>query len=370
MGTSGRLPACTHDPAHRFFACMVDVINTAWVSVFSPMSTVRLDRGSEFLSKKFVTQMSQNGTKIVFTMTGAARALYAERLNRNIKQVLRAVLATCTSQQGWCEVLPYVTASLNTTVNSATGFSAYRLVFGKNATTPLDRLVCVPMKCPTRKQEIQEDPHDQLLVNASHRQEIIDKLEDKERLYSLTEVEKAKARFLRFAQLRENRLAMIARSAENYSAHYHPMFPLQDSDIGRYVYVFTDKIPRGKSQSLTTKWIGPCELLAVISPILCVITTKYRMDNFGKAEQKKAVTIDRIYPFHSDHITVCAGDAADPNDLVTTLNMDDYAPDKEEEGKLMQEEESNGGNEGNEGNDDSKREKFTNDLAEIGHVQS
>merc|ERR1712016_480348 len=74
-----------------------------------------------------------------------------------------------------------------------------------------------------------------------------------------------------------------------------------------------------------------------------VITTKYRMDKFGKAEQKKAVTIDRIYPFHSDHITVCAGDAADPNDLVTTLNMDDYAPDKEEEDKLMQEEESNEG---------------------------
>ena len=34
----------------------------------------------------------------------------------------------------------------------------------------------------------------------------------------------------------------------------------------------------------------------------------------------------------------------------------------------MQEEESNEGNEGNEGNDDSKREKLTNDLAEIGHV--
>ena len=164
--------------------------------------------------------MHQNGTKIIFTMTGAARALYAERLNRNIKQILRAVLATCTTQSGWCEALPYVTASLNTTVNSATGFSAYRLVFGKNATTPLNRLVCVPRKCSTRKQEIQEDPLDQLLVHASSRQEVIDKLEDKERLYGLTEVEKAKARFLRFAQLRENRLAMIARSAENYSNNY------------------------------------------------------------------------------------------------------------------------------------------------------
>merc|ERR1712211_84595 len=109
--------------------------------------------------------------------------------------------------------LPYVTASLNTTVNSATGFSAYRLVFGKNATTPLDRFVCVPRKCLTRKQENDEDPLEPLLVHAARRQEAIDKLEDKERLYSLTEVDKAKARFLRFAQLRENRLAMVAMTS-------------------------------------------------------------------------------------------------------------------------------------------------------------
>ena len=94
-------------------------------------------------------------------------------------------------------------------------------------------------------------------------------------------------------------------------------------------------------------------------PILGVITTKYRMDKFDKPEQKKAVTIDRIYPFHSDHITVCAGDAANPDDLVTTLNMNDYAPDKEEEIKLVEEEG---------GNDDDNKEKLTNDLAEIGHV--
>ena len=46
--------------------------------------------------------------------------------------------------------------------------------------------------------------------------------------------------------------------------------------------------------------------------------------------------------FHSDHITVCAGDAANPDDLVTTLNMNDYTPDK--------------------------KEKLTNDMAKIGHV--
>merc|ERR1712218_444394 len=40
----------------------------------------------------------------------------------------------------------------------------------------------------------------------------------------------------------------------------------------------------------------------------------------------------------------------------------------QEEDREFKKEESNEGNEGNKGNDDSKREKLTNDLAEIGHV--
>ena len=109
--TSGRLPACTYEPPHHFISVVVDlatgfcstapmidkrsatmvqnqVFNTSWTSIFQQPSTVRLDRGSEYLSKKFVTLMHEHGTKIVFTMAGAARALYAERLNRNIKQIL------------------------------------------------------------------------------------------------------------------------------------------------------------------------------------------------------------------------------------------------------------------------------------------
>ena len=99
--------------------------------------------------------------------------------------------------------------------------------------------------------------------------------------------------------------------------------------------------------------------MSVISPILGVITTKYRMDKFNMPEEKKAITIDRIYPFHSDHNTVCGGDAASPDDLVTTLNMNDYAPDKEDETNLMEDKGDS---------DDDKQEKLTNDLAEIGQV--
>ena len=66
--TSGRLPACNHNPPHRFISVVVDlatgfcstapmtdkrsatmaqVFNTSWVSIFSQPAIVRLDRGSE-----------------------------------------------------------------------------------------------------------------------------------------------------------------------------------------------------------------------------------------------------------------------------------------------------------------------------------
>merc|ERR1711978_268682 len=70
------------------------------------------------------------------------------------------------------------------------------------------------------------------------------------------------------------------------------------------------------------------------------------------------ITIDRIYPFHHSHDTLCASDTADPNDLVTTLNMNDYAPGKDEE-HLVDDKDDGG---------DDKQERLTNDLAEINQV--
>ena len=68
------------------------------------MTIARLDRGSEYLSKKFVTLMHANGTQIIYTVAGAARAL------GKVNAEGRAVLATCSDQAGWCESLPGLAA--------------------------------------------------------------------------------------------------------------------------------------------------------------------------------------------------------------------------------------------------------------------
>ena len=346
--TSGRLPTCSHNPPHRYFALMVDcatgfvvtmpmsdktggsmvhTFNQAWTSTFHAPSFLRLDRGSEFMNKKFLSMLKANGTQVVFTMTGAARALYAERMNRNVKQTLRAVLSTCQNQSGWCEALPYVTASLNTSVNKSSGFSAYKLVFGKSASTPLDNIICAPHKRSNTRPMLMQDPSDALCQHIVSRNEDLKPLQDRQFFDSSDEIEKAKARSLMFHKLRENRIQSLARTADVYSQYSHPLFPLRQSqDANRLVYVFSDRIPKGKSQSLTSKWLGPAKIISVISNILAVVQTQYRQEKFGQPEKTQACTIDRLYPFHSSHATLCDADAAEEENLVSTQHKADYQP--------------------------------------------
>ena len=387
--TSGRLPACNHSPPHRYFALMVDcatgfvatmsmsdktggsmvyTFNQAWTSIFHAPSFLRLDRGSEFMNKKFLSMLEANGTQVVFTMAGAARALYAERMNRNVKQTLRAVLSTCQDQSGWCEALPYVTGSLNTSVNKSTGFSAYKLVFGKNASTPLDNIICAPQKRNSSRPMLMQDPSDALCQHAVNRNEELKRLQERHFFDGADEIEKAKARSLMFNQLRENRIQSLARTADVYTHNSHPLFPLRQSqDENRLVYVFSDRIPKGKSQSLTSRWLGPAKIISVISNILAIVQTQYREEKFGQPEKTQACTIDRLYPFHSSHAILCDADAGDERSLVSTQNNDDYRP-KDDEASVTTDE--NDGDAGNLGDPTEMEylEELANDLADIGHV--
>ena len=380
--TSGRLPACRHNPPHRYFALMVDsatgfvvtkpmvdktagsmvhVFTQGWLASFHAPTVVRLDRGSEFVNKAFLSMLESSGIQPVFTMVGAARALYAERKNRDVKQTLRAVLSTCQDQAGWCTALPYITASLNATLNKNSGFSAYKLVFGKDPSTPLSNLICVPKKAKGKPIALQ-DPGDALLQHAATREKDLDRLKNQESFDPQDEVDKSKARIIMFSKLRDNRILSLSRSADCYSNHTHPLFPLRNSeDKGKLVYIFTDRVPRGKSQSLTSKWVGPAKIDLVISNILAVVTTMYRQQRFGRPETTQAYTIDRLYPFHSDHKILCSADSQNPQDLVSTVNVADYQPN---EGEMNLPEE----NTEEDDEDDNNVEILTNDFAEAAHA--
>ena len=174
----------------------------------------------------------------------------------------------------------------NAAINQGSGFSAYRLVFGKDASTPLSNLICMPKEKAEKKQISVQDPSNPLFQHAANRQSDLRPLQSKEFFDKADEIDKAKARTIMFAQLRENRILSLARSADNYSNNAHPMFPLKnEQDRGKLVYIFSDRIPKGKSQSLTSKWLGPARIDSVVSNILAIVTTQYREQRFGKPEK-------------------------------------------------------------------------------------
>ena len=350
--TSGRLVTCNCGESHSSFAIFVDAATSfcvaaplrskraenlkqafknSWVQYFNLPKMCQFDRGGEFYNKTLLSYLEANGTSYAFTPTASGRSNYSERKNLDIKRTARAVLSTMDSQAEWCSVLPEIICSLNSTICSSTGFSAQRLVYAHEAGAPLDKLVGRPHYEGQVEGEVRvQEPSTFGDFKAERARELAN-LADRECKYQLSETDKARARYLRFAALRENRLIALSRSAERYAGNSHPLFPLRESDVGKSVYFYKSRTPHGKSKSLTQKWVGPCSLVKILSPILAEIKTQYREICMNKRELFFSTAIDNLFPFPSSHNPV--SDCDDPRiDLLESvidnslcdINLPDY----------------------------------------------
>ena len=65
-----------------------------------------------------------------------------ERANQSIGKVLRALIeAHHDGTTNWDKYINHAVFAINTTINEATGFSPYELVYGRQASYPIDRLL-------------------------------------------------------------------------------------------------------------------------------------------------------------------------------------------------------------------------------------
>ena len=318
---SGVLPTCNCGENHTSFVIFVDAATSfcaalplrskkadnlknafkvGWQQHYNLPKTTKFDRGGEFLNKTMISFLEANAGSYTFTPTASARSNYAERKNLCIKRTIRAVLSTMSSQSYWCTVLPDVIRSLNATVSSATGFSPQRLVFGHETPAPLDRLIGKPFYSKEVERIRQEDPS-LLSQFKKQRTEELAGLADRENKNQLSEADKARARCLRFAVVRENRLIALSRASERYSGNSNCLFPLKESDEGKAVYFYKSRVPRGKSKSLTQRWVGPNFIVKVLSPVLAELKSGYREICMGKREEYFTTAIDNLYPFPPSH---------------------------------------------------------------------
>ncbi|WP_253302469.1 reverse transcriptase domain-containing protein [Wolbachia endosymbiont of Psylliodes chrysocephala] len=94
------------------------------------------DRGTCYTSSKYLEYCKSLGVKTVHNATATPRANgQAERYNRTI---LAAITASTDDEEKWDQIVPKIRWGLNTTVNKATGYSAYKLLLGYEPRSTFD----------------------------------------------------------------------------------------------------------------------------------------------------------------------------------------------------------------------------------------
>ena len=94
------------------------------------------DKGSAFISKKFVDFTKKVGIKTVYNATATPRANgQVERYNSTI---LNTLTASLRDEERWDEMVSQTRYAMNSSINATTGKSPYELFFGYTSRAPYD----------------------------------------------------------------------------------------------------------------------------------------------------------------------------------------------------------------------------------------
>ena len=165
-----------------------------------------------------------------------------ERMNRTIVKCLAE--ASGQDQKAWPRHLTKVVMSYNMMMQASTGFSPYRLMFGREARTPLSLLF------PTMRETIPKP-----------KSEVV-----KEQIVDMARVAEVVRNNMRTAQIRQCR------------NHDKRMSRTPTLQVGQKAMVFIDVVKKDNTGKMTRKWRGPWEVVQVYGPGI-----GYRFKNGHKA---------------------------------------------------------------------------------------
>ena len=202
---------------------------------------IHTDQGRNFSGNLF-TQVCQL-LQIVKTRTTPyhpASNAQVERFNRTLLQIIRAYLKG--NQRTWDENLQLLAGAIRASVNRTTGFTANRMMLGREVLEPIDLML------GTVDQHLrQETPV-----------EYVKKLEDR-----LKRVHK---------QDRETLLSAQRRQKKDYDLKVLE----RKYNVGDLVYLINSSSKVGQSNKLKPIWKGPYLVIKVISPVLFRIKGRKR----------------------------------------------------------------------------------------------
>ena len=225
-------------------------------SVFGVPCIIHSDQGADFessLMQELCRHFSINKTRTCIYRPQANGQV--ERANRTIQEMLKGI---SNVHKDWPAYLPWVTFAYNTAVHAATGYSPFRMNFGRRPRMPQDLLTgLAPDEEPTLVSEY-----------VDHLRAILDRVH---------------------ACARENLEAVFRSSKRLHDAELSPIV----YSVGDVVWMQKKQFKRDKTKKLTEAWDGPFVVVKKFSDVA------YRILQ-GPHHKPKIVHAELLKPFLGD----------------------------------------------------------------------
>lgn len=220
--------------------------------------TVITDRGTAFTGRltQEILQLSHTAHRRTTAYHPQTNGL-TERLNKTLADMISMYIDV--EHKTWDEILPYVTFAYNTAVQETTGFTPFRLLHGRNASTMLDAML------PHEPSEEESDALD-----------FTQRAEEARQL--------AKLRIGRQQRVDARRYNLRRRDE-----HFNP---------GDLVWVWTPIRRRGLSEKLLKRYFGPYKVLRRIGELDYEVVPEGSTAS-RRTPSPEVVHVVRLKPFYA-----------------------------------------------------------------------
>ena len=220
-------------------------------------SIIKVDNGTHFKNHVIDEMTKSLGIKVIFSPPYHPQSNPVERQHRTLKSILTSILLSSSKRRPamWEDYLPAALFAVRTMVCKPTGYTPYKLLFGREAGSDLDILFGSP---PDRK----DYPDKQSYVQA---------MED--------QFQKA------FRYAKENISTTIRRSRRYYFNQ-----PARTFKPGEKVWLLTPIIVPGQRKAFRSPFTGPWTVVKAINEVT------YEIEPHGQWTRKsnQVATIDRL----------------------------------------------------------------------------
>ena len=143
-----------------------------------------------------------------------------ERLNRTIKEMLAKVIKE--TQTNWDVKLPKVLLAYRTAIQDSTGFTPFRILFGRSPSLPVDHMLALPS-------DASEPNYSQFIRQLKH---------------TLEEA---------YQSVRQSLKTSHSQQKKEYDKNINDC----GFRVGDMVYLHAPAVKRGRNKKLTSQWTGP-----------------------------------------------------------------------------------------------------------------